>query len=748
MSRDPLGPDRRTDETTSELERLQNDERWEDLLHASLRVVQSDGSPRIRCFAVIKGAGALAKLERDMDALALLHSHGALLSAADEDLRSRWYVTAFRAHYRQGDLAAAENDALLGLASASLARERTWLTAAAYGNLGLVAMRRGEWHTADRHLRTAVRMFTEVEAHAEAARYRVNVAVSAYWVGEWDSALSEADATVTLAGRAGTPLTIVRALTVRAMVLRARGARRECVRVVREARAMARAGVFRRESALLREVLGDLAFDRDRMSAAARLYRGASEMGRLDVAADDVVYEAQRKYADAVRRLGRTDDALALAEDAFRTAQRAQTVVEIGACRRVLASALADAGRMDDAREHARAAVTLLRGVRERYELFLTLRDTASFMDDPTTMLWEAYFTADALGLAREAADLRAVLLPQPSTRRRRVSVQGPTLHELQADTHRVFLTTSTPLLREIDRALRHPRCVLVEGETGTGKELIARYLHRNSTRATRPYVVAMCTEFQERSMAYSALFGHRAGAFTGATHEQAGLVAEAHGGTLFFDEVPDLPADVQGMLLRFLQEGQYRRLGETTMRSADVWIIAAANRSLKDRVGAGEFRQDLFYRLNGSVIRLPPLRERPDDVLPLARYYLAKSAVECGRELELSPRTEDILFRYQWPGNVRELEHAMERAASEAEANGYVEPVLLNPDILTGVPQSEDHRSAWRKHRDELDRDTVLVSLRAHNFNITQTAKALDISRRWLQKLVERHGLKGVFPS
>jgi NtrC-family two-component system response regulator AlgB len=218
---------------------------------------------------------------------------------------------------------------------------------------------------------------------------------------------------------------------------------------------------------------------------------------------------------------------------------------------------------------------------------------------------------------------------------------------------------------------------LLLRGETGTGKTVLARSIHRGSARAAAPFMVVNCPTLTEELLA-SELFGHARGAFTGAVRDQPGRVEAAEGGTLFLDEIGELPPGLQAKLLRFLQEKQFERVGETRTRSADVRVIAATNRDLAADVKSGRFREDLLYRLNVVEIVVPPLRERPEDVLPLARGFLAQFARAARRPaMELSRAAEEALLQHAWPGNVRELRNAMERVAILWPAT-VVEPEAL----------------------------------------------------------------------
>ena len=244
-----------------------------------------------------------------------------------------------------------------------------------------------------------------------------------------------------------------------------------------------------------------------------------------------------------------------------------------------------------------------------------------------------------------------------------------------------VELTSDSPrmcaLFETAQRVARADAAVLLRGESGTGKSLLAREIHGWSARAAAPFAVVSCPTLTEELLA-SELFGHARGAYTGAVQDQAGRVEAAEGGTLFLDEIGELSPGLQAKLLRFLQDREFERVGETRTRRANVRVIAATNRDLDADVRAGRFREDLLYRLNVVELTLPPLRDRPEDIVPLAHDFLAEFSRAAKRApLELSPATEEALRRHTWPGNVRELRNTMERIAILWPAQ-LVEPEAL----------------------------------------------------------------------
>jgi DNA-binding NtrC family response regulator len=275
-------------------------------------------------------------------------------------------------------------------------------------------------------------------------------------------------------------------------------------------------------------------------------------------------------------------------------------------------------------------------------------------------------------------------------------------------------------------------------GETGTGKERVARAIHVASPRATRPFVALNASSVSDE-LFESEMFGHAKGAFTGATSAQEGQVAVAEGGTLFIDEVAELTPRAQARLLRFVQEREYRRVGETVMRRADVRVLTAANVRLEDQVARGLFRMDLLYRLNLMTLALPPLRDRADDVLLLARTFLRQAAVE--RHLPVLGLSRDLaaaLTAFAWPGNVRQLQNEMVRLVT-LTGGGPLEPRMLSPDVRRGTRRAV---TLLRQARSEFEREYLRDALARHGGNRTRTAAALGLSRQGLSLKLNRLGL------
>jgi len=302
-----------------------------------------------------------------------------------------------------------------------------------------------------------------------------------------------------------------------------------------------------------------------------------------------------------------------------------------------------------------------------------------------------------------------------------------------------------------VARVAEHNTTILITGESGTGKEVIARAIHRASPRTGKAFVGINCAAIPE-ALLESELFGHVRGAFTGATADKAGLFEQASGGTILLDEIGELPVGLQAKLLRVLQENEIRRVGDQKTRRVDARVLAATARDLEAEVRAGRFREDLFYRINVVVITLPPLRERREDIAPLARHFVARLAQRFGRPLALSDDALAWLKQQEWPGNVRELENAIERAAVLSNKE-----VLDRSDFRT-APAGAQHAALLPSGSapPPMDKDGELLSdivataerqaianaLRATDGNRREAAKRLGVSLRTLFYKIERYRL------
>jgi transcriptional regulator with PAS, ATPase and Fis domain len=296
-----------------------------------------------------------------------------------------------------------------------------------------------------------------------------------------------------------------------------------------------------------------------------------------------------------------------------------------------------------------------------------------------------------------------------------------------------------------LDKIKSAESTVLVQGENGTGKELIAKAIHYNSPRKDKSFVIQNCSAFND-NLLESELFGHVKGSFTGAIKDKKGLFEQAHKGTFFLDEIGDTSPTMQVKLLRVLQEGTFTPVGSTEPRRVDVRIIAATNRDLKEMVEKGTFREDLYYRLNVINLRVPPLRERKEDIPILIEHFMNKSQAEGAEKKIITKRALEKLYDHAWPGNIRELQNEIERLVVLAGSETKISAEMLSGRIM------EDHNKAkvqgtrlqgkLKDALEELEIEMIREGLRRTGWNKSKLAKELGISRAGLIMKVEKYGL------
>jgi two-component system response regulator AtoC len=336
-----------------------------------------------------------------------------------------------------------------------------------------------------------------------------------------------------------------------------------------------------------------------------------------------------------------------------------------------------------------------------------------------------------AVGLAlHHAASVRRVPVPVGELLDTPLVGSGPAMAKLRATIRTVAATKTT---------------VLITGETGTGKELVARAVHASSPRAAQKFVAVNCAALPE-ALLESELFGHVRGAFTDASRDKTGLFVEADHGTLFLDEIGEMPHALQTKLLRVLQESTVRRVGDNAEITIDVRVIAATLRDLDAEVAAGRFREDLFYRLNVVPLQVPPLRERPEDIAQLARYFANRYAQRHQREVTLTDEVVEALSVQSWPGNVRDLENTIERLV--VLADGPIIDLALLEAVTTVRPARsstsplDEHELSIKKATRSLEQDLIRRALGVTQGNRTNAAKLLEISHRALLYKMKEYGI------
>jgi two-component system, NtrC family, response regulator HydG len=322
-----------------------------------------------------------------------------------------------------------------------------------------------------------------------------------------------------------------------------------------------------------------------------------------------------------------------------------------------------------------------------------------------------------------------------------------PTLEVVRTPAPSAIVARSAVMRKLVElsqRVARVDSTVLVAGESGSGKERIARLLHNESSRAKGPFIAFNCGALAE-TLLEAELFGHARGAFTGAGEGRLGLFEAAHGGTLFLDEVGEVSPSMQVKLLRVLQEREIRRVGENRSRKVDVRIVSATNRDLVKAVADGHFRQDLFYRLKVVELRVPSLREREEDILPLAEEILASVALRMGRKVEgISAAAAAKLCSYAWPGNIRELENTMERAVAIGRTL-HVEVADLAEEVCRQQPLPSARITGRVRPLDHIEREYIVAALEWNNGNQSHTAEQLQIGSATLYRKLKSYGMIGL---
>jgi PAS domain S-box-containing protein len=293
-------------------------------------------------------------------------------------------------------------------------------------------------------------------------------------------------------------------------------------------------------------------------------------------------------------------------------------------------------------------------------------------------------------------------------------------------------------VLKQVEQVAATESTVLIQGETGTGKELIARAIHNNSNRSKRPLVTVNCAAIPSE-MIESELFGHEKGAFTGAYTKKIGRFELAHQGTLFLDEIGELPQSLQTKLLRVLQEGEFQRLGNPNTIKIDARVIAATNRNLQKAIRNGDFREDVYYRLNVFPIEVPPLRERKEDIPLLVRHFINKYSAKTGKQIkETSQKVMDRLMEYNWPGNIRELENIIERAVIICDGNRIT--------MGSWIPENHTGEDKTLLTLEENERQHIIRALKTTNWRISGekgAAKLLGMKRTTLQARMKKLGIE-----
>ena len=396
--------------------------------------------------------------------------------------------------------------------------------------------------------------------------------------------------------------------------------------------------------------------------------------------------------------------------------------------------------------------------------LLTSIRESAP---DVIVMMMTAHWTRDSEEWASAKATGAEALFEKPFRdvnlvtmqvrqllESRRLRQENAVLRQTTAERGFAGIIGRSPAMLEVFRLVemvcRTNSTVLLTGESGTGKELVARAIHNLSLRQSRPFVAVNCGAMPE-ALLESELFGHIRGAFTGADKDKKGLIEAAEGGTIFLDEIGEMPPTMQVKLLRVLQERKYRPVGGTEEFAADIRVIAATNRDLAKLVGEAKFREDLFYRLNVIPVKMPALRERATDVQLIAEHFLSKYTQEMSKVIDgFSPEAIVVLSAYHWPGNVRELENVVERAVA-LESERHVAAATLPDNLRSGVPATTSPGAIadtgagfnLERHLQDIERSHLERALERSGGVQTRAADVLGLSFRQFRYLAKKHGLR-----
>jgi len=624
--------------------------------------------------------------------------------------------------------------------------------------LGLLYLNMGLLRQSCSEMETAIEISDRNSCTPESGILRVNLAVAMSKLGTLERVpgyLDEADEFLRSASR---KKWLLLSSLVRANYLRITGHLTKALELLVPSLQMTREQNYSREEAIALEYIGDCHLAKREYKQALEQYEGALKIAEATAPDGDLIPELSHRMGETLIRLGDPNTAILLCERGFRVARALGDRYEECATHRVYAMAHRAAGNPKRALRIIDEGIDLGRQYEIPYELgrALTWAGETRLQElgpdeqaHGRQQLWEARAIFERMGLLPWVRSVDRLLgfesqsettLDQPNTS----AVDN--LGDLDRGALRFGIVTCNRKVREAVEILQSVAPsqipVLITGESGVGKELLAQALHQMGPRRKEPFVPVNCGAISV-NLLDSEFFGHERGAFTGAVSSREGLLASSHKGTLFLDEVGELPSQVQAALLRVLETGELRAVGRDDVRKIELRIVAATNTRLEDLVDRGLFRQDLFYRLNGIRVTIPPLREREEDIRALFRYFWSQATTTAKKRLTIEDGVETVLCAYDWPGNVRELRHEIARVVALAPDTSLVRGESFLPQI-----QRKDIASLRRdrERRDEVaeERLQILSALRAHRGNKAEAARSLGgMKRTTLIYKIERLGIR-----
>ncbi len=649
------------------------------------------------------------------------------------------------AHLRLGDFRRAEEHLRAAIHVARWDLESREEAIRHQRQLVVLFKNRGLWALARFEAENAIATADETGLNAESGGLRINLCSTLLKSGHFavvPGLLVEADKYLALAGNS-LPILLSSLLRARYLVLTHHPTK--ALEALTPVLAATREQKFSREEAICLEYMGDCHLLQKDFQQALDYYSAAQKIAEATAPKGDLIPELGQRIGEALVNLGDPNGAILACERGLRVARDTGDRYEECATHRVLAMANWAAGNPRKGLRLAAEGIELGRSYEIPYELARALQWAGEARlqgnsDDERTLgrrhLWEARATYVRLGLTHQTRQIEKLLgiefQPEPQPDEPGVAALAG-LENIDRGAMRFGIITSNPEVSEAVATIqsvapsRIP--VLIMGQSGVGKELFAKALHLMSDRRKAPFIAVNCGAISP-TLADSEFFGHERGAFTGAISTREGLIASAHQGTLFLDEIGELSPGAQSTLLRVLETGELRPLGRDDVRTIDVRIVAATNASLEDLVDRGVFRRDLYYRLNGVSVTLPPLQEREEDIRTLFRYFWAQAAGASKKSLTLSDDVEAMLCAYSWPGNVRELKHEIARVIALAEGGAIVSRDAFLPRQSA---KSADALRRVRERRAEVaeERESILQALRAHQGNKAEAARSLGNMKR-----------------
>ncbi len=627
--------------------------------------------------------------------------------------------------------------------------------------MGIQHLRASRFDAAERWFRRAADVHAALGARKNLGGNRLNIGITLYKRGAFDAAASELVAARRLLRDAGAQVPLCRAAIATGCVQLYKRDFSGAAASLHEAYESANALMLAREEALALEFLGDVCLEEGQHDKARRFYSRALAVGRSIAPDGDVVVEVLRRQGACLAAQGRPAEAVPLLGRALQQARRLGDRSEEGVIRRVTAEVLLEIGDLDSAQRAADAGAAVLEEIGASFELararLVQARVGLARIDagpgeawrDTLELVWRRALSALDLLLKSEVDHwIREArkLLTDISHRRSAADQAAPAA--AGRGPRPDVIVYASPAMRDTiqmcDAFADSDEPVLIVGPTGTGKELVARRLHERSRRRRGRLVSVNVSAIPEGVFARE-FFGHVRGAFSGADGGGSGLAAQADGGTLFLDEIGDLPLEQQPLLLRLLQDGTYQAIGDPNERRVDIRLVAATNADLETLVARGRFRADLYYRLKILELRLPPIAERREDIVPLLRHFLSDGAGRPVQPTEVFNRASlELMQDYAWPGNVREIAMVARQAKVQLASRGQVRVDVGLPggDRLSFSGPQTTAAPAPPASAGPLARGSILLALAETDGNRAEAARRLGVSRSTLYRRMDKLGI------